>query len=177
MCADDAKIFKRIYCMLDSINFQCDIDAIVTWCVAWQLTLNVSKCLSIRYELVGRLLLDYYMSGALLKQVVITSDLGVKFDAKLSFSTHCNYVANKGYVRSKILLKCFHTRDHDMQMRLFNAFVWTILEYNFPVWSPHLTKNINFIEQVQKFLTKNLRGLKNLPYNYRPAVLKQPTFQ
>ena len=63
------------------------------------------------------------MSGALLKRVVTINDLGVMFDTKLSFSTHCSYVANKGYVRSNILLKCFHTRDHDMQMRLFNAFV------------------------------------------------------
>ena len=61
--ADDTKIFKRIHCMLDCINFQCDIDAIVAWCVAWQLTLNVSKCLFIRYGLVDRPLLDYYKSG------------------------------------------------------------------------------------------------------------------
>ena len=94
---DNAKIFKRIHCMLDCINFQCDTDAIVAWYVAWQLTLNVSKCLFIRYGLVDRPLLDYYMSGVLLKRVMITNDLGVMFDSKLLFSTHCNYVANKGY--------------------------------------------------------------------------------
>ena len=53
--------------MLDCINFQCGVDATVAWCVAWQLTLNVSKCLCDRYGLVDRPLLDYYMSGALLK--------------------------------------------------------------------------------------------------------------
>ena len=63
-----------------------------------------------------------------------------------------------------MLLKCFHTRDHDMQMSLFNAFVRPILEYNPPVWSPHLIKDINVMERVQKFFTKNLCGLKSLPY-------------
>ena len=59
-------------------------------------------------------------------------------------------------------------------MRLFNAFVWPVLKYNSPVWSPHLIKDINVMERVQKFFTKNLCGLKNLPYNHRLAILKQP---
>ena len=100
-----------------------------------------------------------------------TNDLGVMFDSKLLFSTHCNYVANKGYKRSNMLLKCFHTRDHNMQMRLFNAFVRPILEYNSPVWSPHLIKDINVMERVQKFFIKNLCGLKSLPYNHKLAIL------
>ena len=101
--ADDEKIFKRIYCILNYFNFQCDIDAIVAWCVAWQLTLNVSKCLFIRYGLIDRPLLDYYMSGVLLKRVMTTDDLGKKIDSKLLFSTHCNYLANKGYKRSNVI--------------------------------------------------------------------------
>ena len=104
--------------MLGCINFQCDIDAIVAWCVAWQLTLNVSKCLFIRYGLVDRPLLDYYMSGAELKRVLTTNDLGVMIDTKLSLSMLGN-VANKGYMCFNMLLKCVHTRDHDMQMRFF----------------------------------------------------------
>ena len=44
-----------------------------------------------------------FMSGALLKRVVTTTnDLGVMFDTKLSFSMHCNYLANKGYMRSNL---------------------------------------------------------------------------
>ena len=87
------------------------------------------------------------MSSALLKRVVTTNDLGVMFDSKFSSSMHCNYVANKDYMRSNMLLKCFHTRDHDMQMRLFNAFVRPILGYNSPVWSPYLTKDINVLKR------------------------------
>ena len=142
--------------MLDCITFQCDIDAIVAWCVAWQLT-NVSKRLFIRYGLVNRSLLNYFMSSTLLKQVATNNDPGVMFNTKLSFSMHCNYVANKGYLNSNMLLQRFHTRDHDVQMRLYNAFVRSILEYSSPVWSLRLTKDINVIEQVQKVFTKNLR--------------------
>ena len=71
--------------MFDCINFQRDIDAIVAWCATWQLTLNVSKCLFIRFGLVDRPLLDYSMAGALLKKVLSTNDLGVMFDANCLF--------------------------------------------------------------------------------------------
>jgi exonuclease III len=175
--ADDAKILKCINCMLDCIHFQIDIDAIVAWCVSWQLKLNVSKCLFIRYGLVDRPLLDYMMSGALLKKVDVTNDLGVMFDTKLSFSTHCNSVANKGFMRANMLLKCFHTRDYDLQIKLFNTFVRPVLEYNSPVWSPHLVKDIAIIERVQKYFTKNLRGLRKIPYLQRLTILGQPTLQ
>ena len=90
--------------MLDCINFQCDIDVIVASCVAWQLTLNVSKCLSIRYILVDKPLLDYYMSGALLKRVVTTNDLGVMFDTKLSFSIR---IAIMWQIRVACVLICY----------------------------------------------------------------------
>jgi hypothetical protein len=99
------------------------------------------------------------------------------FDTKLSFSEHCNSVANKGFMRANMLLKCFYTRDRDLLIKLFNTFVRPILEYNSPVWSPHMAKDITVIERVQKHFTKNLQGLNNLPYMQRLAILKQPTLE
>ena len=93
------------------------------------------------------------------------------FDSKFSFFMHCNYIANKGYMYSNVLLKCFHTRDHDMQIRLFNVHARPILEYNYPVWSAHLTKDINVIKQVHKFFTKTYVDSK-FALNYRFAIFK-----
>ncbi len=78
------------------------------------------------------------MSGFVLKTVHLTNDLGVLFDSKLSFSEHCNTIANKGFQRANMLLKCFYTRDRVLLMKLFNTFVQPILEYNSPVWCPHM---------------------------------------
>ncbi len=175
--ADDAKIMKCINSKLDCILFQQDIDSVVDWCASWQLKLNISKCLFIRFGLVDRPLFDYCMAGMLLKKVSSTNDLGVHFDSKLTFSAHCNSVANKGFMRANMLLKCFHTRDRDLQIKLFNTFVRPILEYNSPVWSPHMLKDITAIERVQKFFTKNLRGLRNIPYKQRLIILNQSTLQ
>ena len=54
LCADDAKIFKCINCMLDCVLFQrdldsmaiwCDLDSMAIWCDLWQLKLNILKCM------------------------------------------------------------------------------------------------------------------------------------
>lgn len=127
--------------------------------------------------LVDRPRFDYHMSGLELKTVHSTNDLGVLFDSKLSFSDHCNATANKGFQRANMLLKCFHTRDRVLQMKLFNTFIRPVLEYNSPVWCPHMIKDITVIEKVQKYFTKNLRGCKYLTYKQRLSILKQPSLQ
>jgi hypothetical protein len=52
-----------------------------------------------------------------------------------------------------------------------------VLEYNSPIWSPHLTKNIISVERVQRHFTKNLKGLKYIPYNKRLILLEQPSLE
>jgi hypothetical protein len=173
--ADDAKIFKRIDCRLDCLLLQRDIDSIAAWCETWQLKLNISKCVYIRFGLVVRPSFDYNILGVLLEKVTSTKDLGVIFDSKLMFSEHCNSVVSKGFARVSMLLKCFYSRDRNFQIKLFNTFVRPVLEYNSPIWSPHLLKDIAAIERVQKFFTKNLRGLKNLSYTERLSILNQPS--
>ena len=54
LCSYDAKAFKRI-------QFLQDVDSISNWCTLWQLKLNVSKCISVRFGLVDRPSSDYYM--------------------------------------------------------------------------------------------------------------------
>jgi hypothetical protein len=175
--ADDAKILRRIDCRMDCLLFQQDLDALAAWCSTWQLKLNISKCIHIRYGLAERPRFDYHISGILLPSSLSCKDLGVLFDSKLTFSEHCSTIINRGFARANMLLKCFHSRDRNLQINLFNTFVRPILEYNSPVWSPHLNKDINAIERVQKFFTKRLRGLKSLPYEKRLTVLKQPSLK
>ena len=84
--ADDAKLLKRIDCRLDCILFQRDIDALSAWCNIWQLRLNISKCMCVRYGLVDRPRFTYSIAGVVLQNVFSANDLGVLFDSKLTFS-------------------------------------------------------------------------------------------
>ena len=51
----------------------------------------------------------------------------------------------------------FHSRDRILQMKLFDKFVCSILEYNSSVWSLCLVKNISAIDRAQKFVIKRLK--------------------
>ena len=62
-----------------------------------------------------------------------TKDLGVVFDYKLTFCEQYHNVANEGFARVNTHLRCFHSRDRNIQIKLFNTFVRPILEYASPV--------------------------------------------
>ena len=53
----------------------------------------------------------------------------------------------------------------------FKAYVRSIVEYNSVVWSPHLIKDIEAVEKVQRRFTKRLSGLSNLTYCQRLTKL------
>ena len=108
--------------------------------------------------------------GIALSQVSIANDLGIIFDSKFDFS-HCHKVAAKGFARVNMLLKYFYSKYRSLQCKLFSTFIRLILEFNSSIWSPHLAKNIIAIEWVQKYFTKNLKGLGNKPYKERLAIL------
>ena len=128
--ADDAKLLKPITCLLDCLLFQQDLDVVADWSSTWQLTLNISKCLYIRYGLANKPSLNYSLMGVILSQVSNVTDLGVIFDSKLDFSTHCHNIAAKGFAGVNMILKCFHSKDRVVQCKLYTTFVRPILEYN-----------------------------------------------
>ena len=108
----------------------------------------------VRFCLVDRPTYEYSISGTLLQKVIVTKNLGIIFDLKLSFSDHCLAIASKGYARVNLLLHSLHSRDRDLLMKFFNCYICPVLEFNFPVWLPHLKHDIVAIERLQK-LKKN----------------------
>ena len=99
------------------------------------------------------------------------------FDSKLNFSAHCHKTVAKGFSRATLLLKCFYSNDRTLQCKLFSTFVRPLLEYNSPIWSPQFSKDILALEKVQKYFTKNLKGLKNKSYKVRLAILNIPSLE
>jgi ribonucleases P/MRP protein subunit RPP40 len=99
------------------------------------------------------------------------TDLGVIIDSSLKFSLHIRNIVRKASSRCYLILKCFLSKDTQSLVRAFKTYVRPLLEYNSVIWSPHLLKDINLIEKVQRRFTKRLRGLFNLSYDERLSVL------
>ena len=51
------------------------------------------------------------------------------------------------------------------------------MEYNSVVWSPHLKRDIDHIETVQRRFTKRLIGMKTLSYAQRLKILNLQTLE
>ena len=49
----------------------------------------------------------------------------------------------------------------------FQHYVLPILMYGSPIWNPTLQRDINLLESVQRCFTKQITGIKELPYSDR----------
>ena len=173
--ADDIKLYASIQTNIDSLCLQQNLDRLVSWANTWQLLISIKKCSTLHlssnqqnnpasYE-------TFTINSELLPNVETVSDLGVIVDAQLTFSAHISQIARKAHARSKLLMKCFVSRNMSTLVKAFKVYVRPILEYASTAWSPHLVKDIEQIEAVQRRFTKRLPGLWNTPYADRLKIV------
>jgi len=72
--------------------------------------------------------------------------------------------------RTNLILKSFQSRDRTLFTKAFVTYVRPLLQYCSPVWSPHFNNLIDKIEKVQRYFTKRMTGLWNVPYHNRLEI-------
>ena len=154
--ADDLKLFSddisnnpSSSSHLSSTMLQNAIDSVNTWSQLWQLPISIPKCviLSISNSKSPKPRL-YTIDGLTIPQTLSCSDLGVIVVHKLSFSAHVLSITQKAYKKSIIMSRCFLSKNPYLLTRAFSTYVRPILEYASPIWSPHLSKDIDSLEKV-----------------------------
>jgi len=68
-------------------------------------------------------------------------------------------------------LRCFISKDPVILSWTFVTYVWPVLKYCSPVWSPCSTTVINKLERVQRVFTKRLYGMATMSYDDRLKLL------
>ena len=87
--ADDLKLFRIIKTSNDAELLQNDINVLCDWCNQNNLLLNISKCKVLTFSRKRTpYLSNYYLNDSLLTRVYKNNDLGIIFDAFLSFNEH-----------------------------------------------------------------------------------------
>ena len=175
--ADDTKLFRKIKSLEDVKILQNDINKLVEWSDRWLLKFHLDKCIyiGIGYNKDNIIEGKYNMNGHILKKSDCEKDIGVYIDSKLKFETHINKAVNKANSILAITRKTFDYMDAQIFKNIFKGLVRPHLEYGWPIWSPHLIKYIDIIENVQRRATKMVPGLSNLSYPERLETLKLPT--
>ena len=164
--ADDLKIYTIIDSTQDTDQMQTCLDNLSSWAEAWQLTISIKKCQSI---IIGSqpmlrntpINANFSINNETLPNVASVADLGVTIDNNLKFSLHIGKITRKAFARSNLILKCFVSRDSATLIKAFTTYVRPLLEYNSPVWSPFLLKDINSLESVQRRFTKRMPYMHN----------------
>lgn len=128
--ADDVKIFMKIKSINDCYKLQRDINVLANWCNTNCLHLNINKCSIIsftRRKDVRFQYFNYTINNVLLNRSQSIKDLGVTFDAKLSFSNHIQSIILRS---SKLLGFIFRSLKPFQQIsshiNLFYSYIYVI---------------------------------------------------
>ena len=149
--ADDTKVFREITSQDDAFALQSDIDSLQHWSKKWLLQFHPDKCHvltlgkfdNIRYTH------RYSIYEHELEHVFEEKNLGVTFESDLKFDEHISAKVKKANAIVGLIRRTFSFLDCRMFKKLYTTFVRPHLEYAQAVWSSHLKKNINIVENVQ----------------------------
>ena len=161
MFADDTKVFKTMTSPNDQHTLQNDLDCLTSWSSKLLLRFHPDKCnlmhvgKTIQQDYAYNLKIDNtaHELGGIEEQKAI----GVIIDSNLEFYKHIKQKINKA---SSIMAVIRRSSSH--------------LDYAISIWS-YKQKYKDAIENVQRRATKQLPGMKNIPYEERLQRLKLPT--
>ena len=177
MFADDVKMYACIHTVLDEFALQDALNKLKAWSDTWQLYISIHKCSALhitpsRSKITSSSKPSYFLGLHPLMYQNATKDLGIFMDEHQTFKPHINSIVKKSSAKSYLILKCFHSRDRNNLVKAFIVYVRPLLEYCSPIWSPHTSKYITTLENVQRRFTKKLPGMFYLSYPQRLNELK-----
>ena len=161
--ADDTKMFNTVSRQGNSATLQSDLTNLFHWSTEWQMLFNLNKCKVVHF---GKqdVKASYSIGGVVLDAVDCEKDLGVMVQSDLKVSQQCVKVVKTANKVLGMISRSFQYRTRPVILRLYKALVRPHLEYCVQAWRPHLQKDINLLENVQKRVAKMLGVNKNRYY-------------
>ena len=105
--------------------------------------------------------------GNQIKRVDQVKDLGVIVSQNLKFSQQCNEAAKKANRMLGFINRNFTFKSRKIIVPLYKNLVLPYLEYAIQFWDPHLNKDKNKLEAVQRRATKMIPSIRTKSYEDR----------
>ena len=172
--ADDSKVYAQIQTPADSKSLQSDLNNIYKWTEDNLMQFNSDKFEVLKIGRNQNLKNSIYKDpdDVNIKEISVAKDIGVYFNSKGDFSDHIKIKFSKAKQMAGYILRAFMLRTPVPMMLLFKSLVIPHLEYCCVLWSPHLQKDVEKLEIVQRYFTSKLEGMENLEYYERLKKLK-----
>ena len=159
---------------------QNDINAISEWSENHYLSLNAAKC---KYMIISRKRARSYpalpltLKDTTLEKVDTFKYLGVLMSDNLSWSNH--NISNACIKTRKILgllyRRFYNHTSSDCLKQLYMSLVRPHLEYVAALWDPHTSKDVQMLENTQKFALKLITHNWDSSYQDLMALAELPT--
>ena len=165
--ADDSQCLKTIQQDADCQLLQSDLDAMCSWASTWKLTFNALKCKHIHFGS-SSFTSTYNINRIPLVSVSDHKDLGITISKDLSFSIHLNRVLSK----FKMLgLTISPNCPVSIKRTLYLTLVRSQITYCCQIWRPHLLRECEQLERLQRRATKFILGNYYIDYKSRLTTL------
>ena len=180
--ADDTRLTKAIKSIIDQLQLQEDLDAVVEWADENGMELHEGKFELLQHgkivELKGPSGYSYKLSsGQIIANSSKVKDLGITVDESLGWTTHIAEVSKQASQMSAWVLRTFTTRQQFPLMTLYKSLIRSKLDYCCPVWSPIRKADICSLEAIQRSFTARIITLKGLTYWERLRSMKLMSVQ
>ena len=174
--ADDTKMLAKVGCDREIQQLREDLSKLVKWSEDWQMKFNVDKCKVMNF---GSKNSDakYVMNDKILGSVSEEKDLGIIVCNNLKVSKQCVTASKKANQILGMIGRTFSCKNKSIILKLYKSLVRPHLDYCSQVWRPHLVKDKECLEKVQRRATRMIEECKGLNYEDRLKLTRLTTLE
>ena len=156
--ADDCLIYREINSYDDHNTLQADLKSLEEWAEKWGMRFNASKCyiMSLGTRKLSSKL--YSLNNTILKTVPTNPYLGILFTDDLTWSNHIGKCTKKANSSLGFIKRNLRHCPKSCRRNAYLSLIRPILEYGAIVWDPHLKKDIDKLERVQRSAARFIAG-------------------
>ena len=123
-----------------STQLQQDLSSLKLWCSTWKLSLNTSKCTSLRFSFSPQAVTTYFIDNQAIKTV--KHHKGVLVTNNLTSSDHINYICSSAYRSFHLIRRSVSSSNQMLRKFFFFTLISSRLTYCSQVWKSFLIKDI-----------------------------------
>jgi hypothetical protein len=174
--ADDTKVVGRVSSAHDVSMLRTDLHNLYSWSEDWLMLFNVDKC-KVMHLGSNNPKCQYILGGQFLQEVTEEKDLGVIISNDLKVGSQCARATLTANRILGMISRTFTCKNRETILLLYKSLVRPHLEYCIQAWRPHLQKDINLLEKVQRRATRMIENFSKLSYQERLSRLKLTTLE
>ena len=137
---------------------------------------NVEKC-QVMHIGYNNKKVNYEMDGKNLEEVDEEKDLGVIMQNDLKWNSQCTKAVKTANRVLGMIRQYFSYLNKDIALHLYKTLVRPHLEYCVQAWRPHLKKDIELMEGVQRRAAKLVPSMRNYSYEERLKLFGLTTLE